>query len=106
MDQVPSHKRLSHRDRAPDRRRRDPVGRARRTLIGIVRSRWVAMFAIAFAVSWSFHQVDEVQEKRLKRSQAVLECTISGVAEKQRKDGLRRVDVGAILEACEKHGGK
>jgi hypothetical protein len=88
-----------------DRRRGGSLNRGRRLLIAIVRNRWLAMFAIAFAVSWSFHEVDERGEEKVERSQRILHCTIQGVATEQAAT-QSWVDVGPILQACEKQEGK
>jgi hypothetical protein len=90
----------------PDRRSRSFLGQARRLLIIIVRSKWLAMFAIAFAVSWSFHEVDERGQHQLERQQRVTICVIKAVAIQQQATPDNRVIIGPILQACEKHGGK
>jgi hypothetical protein len=78
-----------------------------RTLVCAMRSKWVAMFIVAFAVSWSFHQVDEVSQHRLEREQHITQCTIAAVADAQSKLKTgERVIVRPILQACEKQVGK
>lgn len=88
-----------------DRRRTGVVARGRRLLVLIIRSRWIAMFAIAFAVSWSFHQVDEISQHRLEQQQRVTLCVIKAVVVQQLESD-DRVTIGPILQACEKHSGK
>lgn len=91
----------------PDRRRGGLLGQARRLLIKTVRSKWLAMFAIAFAVSWAFHEVDEVGQHRIERQQRITLCTLSGVANAQQHlPKGERVVVKPILEGCEKLQGK
>lgn len=90
----------------PDRRRSGILGAARRWLIKIVRSRWLAMFAIAFAVSWSFHLIDKKGQHRLEHQQRVTICVIKAVAIRQQVTPNDRVVIGPILQACEEHGGK
>lgn len=106
MAKVQTHDVVSRNYSGPDRRRSGLLGRARRLLINTVRSKWLAMFAIAFAVSWSFHQVDEVGQHRLERQQRITQCTIQSVAEQQQLKPKDRVAVGPILQACEKQQGK
>lgn len=90
----------------PDRRRGGLV-RIERWVIKLVRSKWLAMFGIAFAVSWSFHEVDEVSQHRLERQQRVTICVIEGVASAQNAapPGVR-IRVAPILQACEKRQDK
>lgn len=92
--------------RTGDRRRAGAIGRGRRLLISIVRSKWIAMFAIAFAVSWSFHQVDEISQHRLEHQQRVTLCIIRAVVVQQQLEPDNRVAIGPILQVCEKHSGK
>lgn len=108
MAQVPSNNDLHQRDSAGhDRRSNSSLNRFRRGLIRIVRSRWIAMFAISFAVSWSFHEVDEQQDRKHARQLRIVECTIQGVATEQAAwPGNRRVAVGPILELCIKQEDK
>lgn len=89
-----------------DRRRSGVIGRGRRLLTSLIRSRWVAMFAIAFAVSWSFHQVDEISQHRLEQQQRITLCVIQAVVIQQQIYPSNRVSIGPILQACEKHDGK
>lgn len=69
----------------------------------IVHSRWLAMFVVAFAVSWAFHQVDEIARHRIEHQQSILACTIEGVAVAQAtaRPGVR-VAVQPILDQCTK----
>lgn len=90
----------------PDRRNRGFLGRARRRLIAVVRNRWIAMFAIAFAVSWSFHEVDERGQHRIERQQRITLCVITGVATQQQFHPHSRVIIGPILQVCQKQRGK
>ena len=107
MAEVQSNQRLRDGDRLPDRREHSRLNRVRRAAVSCARNRWVAMFIVAFSVSWAFHQVDEVGQHRIERQQRILTCTIEGVAIEQTKVGEgQRVPVGPILQACEKHGGK
>jgi hypothetical protein len=109
MGQVQGHEHLSDDSVTADRRRGGAVNRGHRWLIRLVRSRWVAMFAVAFAVSWSFHQVDEISRHRLERQQRVMQCTIQGFATAQAllsNNSTQRVTVKPILERCEKQQGK
>jgi uncharacterized protein (DUF427 family) len=75
-----------------------------------VRSKWIAMFAIAFAVSFAFQQVDNIGERRLERSQNITLCVVKGVADHQTMaqdvPNAPRVAVGPILKACEEQAGK
>jgi hypothetical protein len=76
-------------------------------LTRIMRSRWIASFIVAFAVSWSFHQADEIGQHRIERQQRVLACTVTGVANAQAKTKPgERVVVRPILLKCEKQAGK
>jgi hypothetical protein len=76
-------------------------------LTKIMRSRWIAMFVIAFAVSWSFHQADEIGQHRLEHQQDVLACTIKGVSDAQSMvQSGERIQVRPILLKCEKQAGK
>lgn len=76
-------------------------------LICIMRSKWLAMFVIAFAVSWSFHQVDEVSQHRLEHQQRITQCTIAGVVDAQSVAKVgERIEVRPILLKCEKQVGK
>ena len=88
-----------------DRRRSGALARIERWTIAAVRSRWIAMFVVSFAVSWSFHIVDSRSERQLKHQQAIMTCTIQGVATAQ-DFGDRRTQVRPILEACEKQEDK
>lgn len=107
MVKVQTHHIVSRDYRGPDRRRSGFLGRARRRLISLVRNRWVAMFGIAFAVSWSFHQVDERSQRRVEVQQRVIMCVIQDVALLQEVTPQgERINVRAILEACRKHEGK
>lgn len=108
MDKVPSDPHLRSNNNGTDDPCVDPVTtRGERFLSKVVRSRWLAMFAVAFAVSWSFHQVDEIQTHKLERTQRVLTCTIQGVAVMQQRAGTGgRVRIAPILKACEKLEGK
>ena len=63
------------------------------------------MFIVAFAVSWSFHEFDEQQDKKIERQQRIMQCTIQGVADAQLLEGNRTL-VQPILQACEKQEGK
>ena len=54
----------------PDRdRRRGGIHKLERCLIAIVRSKWVASFIVAFAVSWGFHVVEERADNKIERQQ-------------------------------------
>jgi hypothetical protein len=70
-----------------------------------MRSRWLATFVIAFAVSWSFHAVEKIADHKIERNQAVIECTITDVAKAQDMNH-RRVAVQPILKACKEQVGK
>lgn len=105
MDQVQAHPDLPSDGPRPDRRRGGPLGRAERVLVGVMRSRWVASFIVAFAVSWAFHQVDEISQHRIERQQDVLTCTIEGVAHQQSLTA-KRVSIQPILQQCDKQVGK
>jgi hypothetical protein len=104
MDKVQDNVHLpNHGSGANDRRRRHLT----RMAINVARSRWLAMFAIAFAVSWSFHQVDEIGQHRLERQQRITQCTIKEVAFQQSEaDSGMRIAVKPILQQCEKQAGK
>lgn len=104
MDQVQANPDLPNGGPRLDRRRGGVLGRSQRALVSVMRSRWVAMFVIAFAVSWAFHQVDEIGQHRLEHQQHVLTCTIEGVARAQTLSN-NRVTIGPILQACEKQVG-
>lgn len=73
-------------------------------LIAMIRSKWVAAFIVATAVSWSFSEVDEIQTKKLARQQAVTMCVVKGVAKAQ-ENATVRVQVDPILDRCEKQHG-
>lgn len=105
MVSLPGNDHVSHDDPNADRRRRGPVGRARRLIITIVRSRWIAMFVVAFAVSWAFHQIEEIQNHKLERQQRIISCTITGVAHQQ-STYPTRVQVEPILQRCTNQQGK
>jgi hypothetical protein len=108
MGQVQNNPHLFDDDGGADRRRSDVLGRAQQVLNAVIHSKWVAMFAVAFAVSWAFHQVDEIGQHRLETQQRIMQCTLEGIAAAQ--VGLQpgnRVPVAPILERCEKqHGNK
>jgi hypothetical protein len=114
MAEVQDHQVVSHHYVGPDRRRGGPLGTLQRGVIKLVRSKWIAMFAIAFAVSFAFAQVDNIGERRLERQQEVIICTIKGVADAQigayeddpEAVKIPRVVVGPILKGCEKQAGK
>lgn len=89
----------------PDRRRGGFLGKFERATIKLVRSRWVAMFAVAFAVSWCFHVVEERSDRKIERTQQTVECTLNRVIQAQAQSH-RRIAVGPILEACEKQPDK
>lgn len=99
---------VSRSYRGPDRRRGGSLGKLQRGVVRLVHSRLIAMFAIAFAVSWSFHLVDQVSEHRIERNQRIIVCTLTGVARAQELDGNKntRVEVSPILKACEQREGK
>lgn len=105
MAPVSSDHNVPDGNRPIDRRRVGALGHSQRLLISIVRSRWIAMFVVAFAVSWSFHIVDEKSRDRIERNQQIILCTMSRVAALQAL-GVRRIDVGPILQACEYQQGK
>jgi hypothetical protein len=108
MDQVQDNSCLPDDCPTVDRRRGGFIGRTQRIVIAVVRSRWLAMFAIAFAVSWSFHQVDEIGQHRLERQQRITRCVIEGVATAQTNAVPlgQRVEVEPILQVCTKQVGK
>lgn len=68
------------------------------------------MFAIAFAVSFAFQQVDNIGERRLQRQQNITICVVKGVADQQTLaqdvNNAPRVNVGPILHECEEREGK
>jgi hypothetical protein len=64
-----------------------------------MRSRWLASFVVAFAVSWSFHEVDEHGDQKIERAQRISTCTIRGVAWIQDMGGSPNIAV--ILKGCE-----
>lgn len=101
MAKVQTHDVVSYDYAGPDRRRSGLVGKLQRGLIWTVRSRWVAMFAVAFAVSFAFQQVDNIGERRVERQQRILTCVISGVANSQALTPEQRVKVTPILQVCE-----
>lgn len=103
MAKVQAHDVVSDSYSGPDRRRGGILGRLERAVIFAVRSRWIAMFMVAFAVSWSFHVVEGHADAKLERQQNINVCVIKSVAEQQRiiPHG-QRVSVGAILTRCEK----
>jgi hypothetical protein len=114
MAEVQEHQMVRDQYDGVDRRRGGPLGKLQRGVICIVRSKWVAMFFIAFAVSTAFAQVDNIGERRLERQQEVIVCVVRGVADSQigvyeadpDRIPIRRVIVGPILKACEKQAGK
>jgi hypothetical protein len=114
MAEVQEEQVVSHQYHGPDRRRGGPLGALQRGVISLVRSKWIAMFAIAFAVSFAFAQVDNIGERRLERQQEVIVCTIKAVADAQigefehdrEATKIPRVVVGPILKACEEQAGK
>lgn len=90
----------------PDRRRGGPV-RLQRWIITLVRSRWVAAFVTAFVVSYSFHALETRTDHKIERQQQLTMCVIKGVDEAQRQVGPSvRVELGPILQQCEKQPGK
>jgi hypothetical protein len=102
--EVQTNKRVRDSSSDPDRRRGGPLNRVRRGLIWLIHNRWVAMLMVAFAVSWSFHEVDELQEREHERQMEIMACTIAGVAQAQ-AISTDRIRVGPILEACQKRAG-
>lgn len=110
MAEVQEHPVVSNDYDGPDRRGSGPLAKAQRWVIRLVRSRWIAMFAVAFAVSWSFNQVDNIGERKIEKAQRVTICVVKGVADAQTAaESLRhppRTEVGPILQACEKREGK
>lgn len=106
MAEVQSDNVVSRDYRGPDRRRGGILGKLERGLIKTVRSRWLAMFVVAFAVSYGFQQVDNIGERRLERQQKITLCVIDAVAKAQRVQPHLRTNVGSILEVCEERRSK
>lgn len=107
MEQVQSDDVVSTYYRGPDRRRGGILGRVERLTIRLVRSRWVAMFAIATAVSWGFHVVEKRSDDKIESQQRVTVCVIDTVARQQPTTPIgQRISVSTVLQQCQKHKGK
>lgn len=68
------------------------------------------MFVVAFSVSWAFNQVDNIGERKIEEAQRVTLCVIKGVADAQTRsdqtNSPKRIEVGPILQGCDKREGK
>ena len=109
MEKVPRNHNVSVGNPSPDRRR-GGVHKVERCLIKVVRSKWVASFIVAFAVSWGFHVVEERADQKIEKQQRLTICVIDGVDHAQREpsflDGGSRVQIRPILQACQERYGK
>lgn len=90
-----------------DRRLASDCRPLKRFLLKAMRSRWLASFIVATAVSFSFSEFDEIQDRKFERQQNVTMCVVKGVANAQvLAPENARIDVNPILERCNEQHGK
>lgn len=107
MAQVQGNNVVPTRDPSLDRGDTNCVGRACRIITAVIRSKWLASFVVAFAVSWGFHVVEERSDAKIEHQQHVTACVVADVAlEQQRLGPERRVRIGPILKVCEEREDK
>lgn len=103
MGEIRTDEVVSDDYRGPDRRRPGLLGKIERATIHMVRSKWVASFIVAVAVSWCFHIVEDKNDRKLEHQQEVTLCVVQRV---HSQPPLPKRSVERILQQCEKQEGK
>lgn len=76
-------------------------------IMRIIRSRWTAMTAVAFAVSFSFHLVERHTDSKIQAQSNLTHCVVIRISEQSSNNWTTfQIDSRQILKDCEEHRSK